>query len=299
MCTLTSSRRGVSLVEILLVIGILALSLGLTLAAVQQVREAAALLHDKNNLRQIILAVHQLASENEGKVEKLTRSTMKGLAGADHDSSLFTRLTPYVHGPRALPAPGSPPDSWLDYSHPKVKVYCNPADPSWDYDPAEATALGKCSYAMNMYAMDGYFSLVASFPDGTSQTIAFADKYFARCNSSSTLAQTLNVYTYLWDPHADEIYGERRATFADRGWQDVLPVTDAKTGKTRPSVLGKTFQVRPRPEEVDPSIPQTPHRAGLTVALFDGSVRTIAKAVDETVFWALVTPAGGEVVSLD
>ena len=55
----------------------------------------------------------------------------------------------------------------------------------------------------------------------------------------------------------------------------------------------------PRPEDVDPSIPQTPHGAGLTVAMFDGGVRTISPSVDVSVFWGLVTPAGGEVVSVD
>ena len=94
------------------------------------------------------------------------------------------------------------------------------------------------------------------------------------------------------------IYGTRRATFADKGWHDVLPVTDASR-TTRPSVPGKTFQVRPRPEEVDPSILQATFRGGLTVALFDGSVRAVAPGVHESAFWGFVTPAGGEVVSLD
>jgi hypothetical protein len=82
---------------------------------------------------------------------------------------------------------------------------------------------------------------------------------------------TFNLYWHVWDPsetsQGREVYGNRRATFADRGWEDV-----------------------------DPSIPQTPHRAGLTVAMFDGGVRTVAPSVDETLFWAQVTPAGGEVV---
>jgi hypothetical protein len=41
--------------------------------------------------------------------------------------------------------------------------------------------------------------------------------------------------------------------------------------------------------------PQTPFSAGLPVALFDGSVRTIRPGVRPEVFWAMVTPAGGEV----
>jgi prepilin-type N-terminal cleavage/methylation domain-containing protein len=295
-------RRGVTLVEVLLVIAILAVLLGLLLVAIQKVRESAALLQNKNNLRQIILATHQLAGEHEEEIRNLMRSSMKGARATPGDASLFTRLLPYVHAPRVYHA-NMPTDSLPDIFEPKnVKVYHNLADPSWDYDPAEANVRCKCSYALNMSAFDGSIRLAASLPDGTSQTIAFADKYFARCSRDSTLSQTCNIYAWLWDPYEDkfsgrEVYGDRRATFADRGWEDVLPVTDPTKATTQPSVPGKTFQVQPRPEQVDPSIPQTPHRAGLTVALFDGSVRTISPSVNESVFWGMVTPSGGEVVN--
>lgn len=76
-----------------------------------------------------------------------------------------------------------------------------------------------------------------------------------------------------------------------------MPVTDPKTNTTHPSVAGKTFQVRPRPEEIDPHILQTPFRAGLTISMCDGSVRTIRPGIAETVYWALITPNGGEVIS--
>jgi prepilin-type N-terminal cleavage/methylation domain-containing protein len=299
MRTLSPARRGVTLVEVLLVLAILAVLMGLLLVAIQKVRESAALLQNKNNLRQTILATHQVAGQNEGKIQDLMRSSMKGVNGMPSDASLFYRLLPYVHGPLVY-NPNMTAQQIQDTFDPKeVKVYHNLADPSWDYDPAEAGRRCKCSYALNMFAMDGSVSLVASLPDGTSQTIAFADKYFARCSRDSTLSQTYIIFDQLFDPYNGEVYGRRRPTFADRGWEDVLPVTDPTTATTRPSVPGKTFQVQPRPEQVDPSILQTPYRAGLTVAMFDGSVRTIAPSVSESVFWGLVTPDGGEVVNPD
>ncbi len=298
MRTLGHVRRGVTLIEVIVVIAILAVLIGLLLAAIQQARESAALLQNKNNLRQIILATHQVAGQSEGEIRDLMGSSMRGVKEAPGDASLFYRLIPYVHAPLVYNPNMTPQEVQATFS-PNVKVYHNLADPSWDYDPAEANQLCKCSYALNMFAMDGNVRLAASLPDGTSQTIAFADKYFARCSRDSTLSQTYIVYSELFDPYNGEVYGRRRPTFADRGWEDVLPVLDPTTATSRPSVPGKTFQVRPRPEQVDPHILQTPHRAGLTVAMFDGSVRTIAPSVSESVFWGQVTPAGGEVVNPD
>lgn len=79
MGTSIRARRGVTLIEVIIVIGIMGLLIGLLLVAVQKSRESAALLQNKNNQRQIILAVHQLAGENEGNIDKLMLSSMKGV----------------------------------------------------------------------------------------------------------------------------------------------------------------------------------------------------------------------------
>ncbi len=308
MNTNSTNRHGATLIEILVAIAIIGILIGLLLVAVQKVRTAGVLTQNKNNLRQIILGVHQIADERDGAIKDMAKSSMKGVNTADANTSLYFRLIPYVHGPYESLSK-TPDGKWIDLPRPLVKCYRNPADPSWDYNPVFAQdELTKISYALNMVAFNGSISLVSSIPDGSSQTIAIGDKYFAKTANgvkNRSITQSWHDYTKIWDPtrnniyHDGDAYGERRPTFADAGWRDVMPITDPKTGITRASVPGKTFDVAKRPEEVDAHILSTPFHAGLTVALFDGSVRTISPSISESAFWTMVTPAAGDIAKTE
>jgi hypothetical protein len=169
---------------------------------------------------------------------------------------------------------------------------------------------GPTSYAFNMIAFVGPVRFPLGITDGTSNTIAFSERYFHTHDQGRRrpLNEPGSLSSYLMFGDVNPAYesatpgvlnnlGERRPSFADAGWGDVVPVT--KGNVTRPSLSGLTFQVRPQLLDADMRIPQTPFRAGLPVALFDGSVRTVRPGVAEEVFWAAVTPRGGEVTSLE
>jgi hypothetical protein len=49
-----------------------------------------------------------------------------------------------------------------------------------------------------------------------------------------------------------------------------------------------------RPGQCDLTLPQTPHREGIQVALADGSVRLVRPAVSPVTWYAAHTPAEGE-----
>jgi hypothetical protein len=128
-------------------------------------------------------------------------------------------------------------------------------------------------------------------PDGTSSTIAFSESY----HYSQKTEQHLLYNDVVQPTNPDKPNGTRRASFADYGWRDVMPVSDG-AGHTVASVPGATFQYMPAVKDADGRMPKTPHRAGLPVAMFDGSVHTLRPGISESVFWALVTPDGGEVI---
>jgi hypothetical protein len=179
----------------------------------------------------------------------------------------------------------------------RVRLYMSPADPSFAYYPDDPeTEDGNCSYGVNMQAFGGRPHLGQTLRDGTSVTIGLAEHY-ARCSTRHLFDFRAAGVGKVIGPDPTLVRMPRRPTFADPELDDVVPVLRGSPPTTSGSVPGKTFQVAPSPRDCDGSIPQTPHSGGMLTAFMDGSVRTTGGSVEPTVFWSLVTPAGGESVS--
>jgi prepilin-type N-terminal cleavage/methylation domain-containing protein/prepilin-type processing-associated H-X9-DG protein len=140
----------------------------------------------------------------------------------------------------------------------------------------------------------GMASIPASFPDGTSNTILFAER-LAICGSVSS---PLPAQANLWDWWLPASSGT--AAYMNGGLgHHYFPLFGVPTTNGTPIGPVSLFQVQPTQGNCDASRASTPHTGGMQVVLADGSVRSLTQGMSGTTWWAAVTPACGEVLGAD
>jgi prepilin-type N-terminal cleavage/methylation domain-containing protein len=317
-----AKRSAFSLIELLVVIAIIAVLIGLLLPAVQQTRQAAARVQCANKLRQIGLAAHNCQDSLGSLPPAFGWYPAHGPSSGAGWGSLFLHLLPFLEqnnlyqstittGPNPFGEnPGLNQPYYSSAAGLKTSTfigartipdYICPADPSVPSGPytdvlfnlswgtssyaGNFLVFGQVGVSFNVLGYRGSSRIPASFPDGMSNTLLFAERY-AVCES---IAMAL-PRACLWDWWQSEL------VVPGRDYYPFFALATLDGNNIGPQSI---FQVRPVAGHCDPSRASSPHIGGMQACLADGSVRTLSQGMSGTTWWAACTPAGGEVLGSD
>jgi prepilin-type N-terminal cleavage/methylation domain-containing protein len=321
MCSSTAAKRypknAFTLIELLVVIAIIGVLVALLLPAVQKVREAANRAKCLNNLRQLGISVHNY--HDSFAVLPALYNGPNDYTSTAPRSNPFYAILPFIEEGNLLlsaddQAPVNGGNASFDFLHIRdrvIRLFRCPSDTSADIDTGGGLIAGYAasSYAANYQVfgdpdagdihnpptqdnMLGRPRIPASFPDGTSSTILFAEK-FGRCPDP----ENSGYGGCLW---ADGSWPTASLTYMPMfGYGNRAGTVGYRTNMERGAgIVGPASKFQVKPAQCSPYLGQTAHDAMLT-CLADGSGRACLASMNAATWWEACTPNGGEVLGPD
>ncbi len=296
-----------TLIELIIVVGVMAILFSLLFVAITGARRSAARLTDTSKIKEINLSIHSIAglksdtlpyfmpnSRNAGSTKTNVLDTVY--------PSVYFYLLPTVGATNDIPFENRFLNRW----------YQSVSDISFRYPMKNSPVVwnGQVSFVANAMIFEFGRKLTTVAPDGLSNTIAWTTQY-ANCRDGAfqfwIQNESTNFEPFYWDT-----FRGRRASFADRNNGDSFPEPDQDNPgfnkivcqkKPGTKLFGTKPQFAPLVNESESecvsATPTSFYREGLLCAMGDGSVRLVSPSVSEQTFWAAVTPAGGEVLGAD
>jgi prepilin-type N-terminal cleavage/methylation domain-containing protein len=331
--------RGFTLIELLVVIAIIAILIGLLLPAVQKVREAAARMSCSNNLKQLGIAVHNYQSTYShvppvegvatGQTNPYTGNTAQtggpGIAG-----TIFFYLLPYVEQDNLYKAAaGDPVNGSMTATQVNgirlganvVKTFLCPSDPSvpnagvyGGCGQMQSTYIQRDGFASACYAANvlvfeprGTVSIEVSMPDGTANTVMFAERY-KNCSTSPQYSPGGGCTLPAWawntsvnggDPWSSPTFGAANDYIYQMNYNGAefsYPPQNTYQNAIQGSI---GFQAGPSAQACNWYVTQGGHTSSMQVGLGDGSVRGVGSGMTVRTWVSACYPADGNTLGTD
>jgi prepilin-type N-terminal cleavage/methylation domain-containing protein/prepilin-type processing-associated H-X9-DG protein len=287
-------RRAFTLMELVVVIAIVAILISLLIPAAQQARSAAYKMSCQNNLKNVGFAAHNYHGVYSSFPPGVGPYPQQPATNGDRFGIFMLHLLPYMEQDNLAKTPYEWDDSRF-YSNP-IKILVCPSDPSvigFGTPPGTASdskgkTWGTSSYAGNAQVFcyvdengyhiraDRFPKLGVDFPDGTSSTILYVEKY-GRCTNSD------------WsDGGSFWAYSDTTASQQPLHPGFAISWTGAAIGPT------SKFLVQPKYTDCDPTLASSGHSNGMNVCMADGSVHFLRASISNATWWALCTPSSGD-----
>lgn len=294
-------RSGFTLVELLVVIAIIAILIALLVPAIQKAREAAARTETHNNLKQITLALHACQAEYQVLPPASGRFGM-----CIYNFPLHVHILPFIEQTNLY-------NQFLQgYNWGQLKAASVPTLLSPQDKTQTGGGLGTTNFAANLRAFSsagqqsngrdinvfaskpffphGAASLAKSFPDGTSNTLAFATM-FSYCGPVDPTGKA-NGPTYYFAAAGPPGGVDTNTPFFGFFW----PLNP-------PSLVGDNtvaYQLNPMQNLCNRNyIPQSLGSGGISVSLCDGSVRQVDPNISAQTWAHAMQPNDATVLGRD